>query len=117
MKLEEYKRIFKNKGNKYNAKTSTYNGRHYDSKLEAGYAMELDWMLKAKIIKEWIPQYKMDLRVNDYHIANYYIDFMVIYPDGKVEYHEVKGYETPVWKLKWKMAMAIYGKEKFVLIK
>ena len=60
MDIEEYKRIYKGRGNKYNAKSSTYNGRHYDSKLEASYAMELDWMLKAKIIKEWIPQWKMD---------------------------------------------------------
>ena len=117
MKLEDYKRIYKNKGNKYNAKTTTYNGRNYHSRLEAGYAMELDWMLKAKIIKEWIPQFKLDLRINDYHIANYYVDFKVILPDKKVEYHEAKGYETEVWKMKWKMAMAIYGKEKFVLIK
>ena len=36
MNIQEYKRIYKNKGNKYNAKTSTYDGRHYDSKLEAG---------------------------------------------------------------------------------
>ena len=117
MKLEDYKRIYKKPGNKYNAKTSTYNGRHYDSKLEAGYAMELDWMVKAKIIKVWTPQFKLDLRINDIHIANYYVDFLVILPDNKIEYHEVKGYETPVWKLKWKMALAIYGKEKFVLIK
>jgi len=117
MNIQEYKRIYKNKGNKYNAKTSTYDGRHYDSKLEAGYAMELDWMLKAGVIKEWIPQFKLDLRINDVHIANYYVDFKVIYPDGRIEFAEVKGYETPVWKLKWKMAIAIYDKNKFVLIK
>jgi len=117
MKLEDYKRIYKKPGNKYNAKTSTYNGRHYDSKLEAGYAMELDWLVKGKIVKGWDAQWKIDLRINDTHIANYYVDFRVLFPDGKVEYHEVKGYETDVWKLKWKMALAIYGKEKFVLIK
>ena len=117
MKIEDYRRIYKKPGNKYNAKSSTYNGRHYDSKLEAGYAMELDWLLKAKIIKEWIPQWKLDLCINDVHIANYFVDFKVIYPDGNAEFHEVKGYETALWKLKWKMAMAIYGKENFVLIK
>ena len=117
MKLEDYKRIYKKPGNKYNAKTSTYNGRHYDSKLEAGYAMELDWMLKAKVIKSWEAQYKLDLRINDIHIANYYVDFKVILPDGKIQYHETKGFSTSTWKLKWKMAMAIYGKDKFVLIK
>jgi len=117
MKLEDYKRIYKKPGNKYNAKSSTYDGRHYDSKLEAGYAMELDWMSKAGIIKEWISQFKLDLRINDTHIANYFVDFEVVFPDGRIEYHEVKGYETALWKLKWKMAIAIYGKEKFVLVK
>lgn len=117
MNIKDYKRIYKNKGNKFNASKSTYNGRHYDSKLEAGYAMELDWMLKAGIIKEWIPQWKLDLRVNDIHIANYYVDFKVIFPDKHIEYHECKGYETALWRIKWKMAIAIYGKEKFVLVK
>ncbi len=117
MKIEDYKRIFKNKGNKYNAKKSTYNGRHYDSRLEAGYAMELDFMIKEKVIKSWEAQHKLDLRINEIHIANYYVDFKIILPDGRIEYHETKGYITPVWALKWKMAMAIYGKEKFVLIK
>jgi len=117
MNIQEYKRIYKNRGNKFHAKTTTYNGRHYHSALEAGYAMELDWMLKAGVIKEWIPQWKIDLRINDVHICNYFVDFKVIFPDDHFEYHEVKGYETDVWKLKWKMSLAIYGKEKFVLIK
>ena len=117
MKLEDYKRIYKKQGNKYNAKSSTYDGRHYDSKLEAGYAMELDWMLKAGIIKSWEAQYKLDLRINDIHICNYYVDFKVVLPDGSEEFRETKGYETALWKLKWKMAIAIYGKEKFVLVK
>lgn len=117
MNIEEYKRIYKNKGNKFNAKRSTYNGRHYQSRKEASYAMELDWMLKAGIIHGWYAQEKLDLRINDVHIANYFVDFKVIFPDGKFEFHEVKGYETDLWKLKWKMAIAIYGKEKFILIK
>ena len=117
MNIQEYKRIYKKRGNKYNAKSSTYNGRHYDSRLEAGYAMELDWMLKAKVIKSWQAQFKLDLRIYWEHVANYFVDFAVEYPDGRIEYHEVKGYETALWKLKWKMAIAIYGKDKFVLIK
>jgi hypothetical protein len=105
------------KPNKYNARSSVYNGRRYDSKLEASYAMQLDWMKKAGQVKKWIPQYKIDLRINDVHIANYYIDFKVIYTSGHVEYWEVKGFVTNVWKLKYAMAKAIYPDWNFVVKK
>ena len=50
--------------------------------------------------------FKADLRVNDKHVCNYYVDFKVILPDGEVEFHEVKGgqaTQTALWKLKWKL--------------
>lgn len=86
---------------KYRNKNKTYNGRTYDSIKEANYAEELDWRIKAGEVKEWIPQYKIDIRINGKHWRNYYIDFKVILSDGSIEYHEVKGYETEVWKMKW----------------
>ncbi len=94
------------KRNKFNAKKQTYNGRSYDSILEANYAMELDWRKKSGEIKEITPQYKIDLCAYGTHIANYFVDFKVVLSDGKVEYHEVKGFETAVWRLKWKLAQA-----------
>ncbi len=94
------------KRNKFNAKKKSYNGRIYDSKLEADYAMQLDWRKKAGEIKEIIPQYKIDLRAYGVHIANYFVDFKVILADGTVEYHEVKGFATDVWRMKWKLTQA-----------
>ena len=91
---------------KYNNHSAVYNGRRYDSIKEANYAEELDWRIKAGEIKEVIPQFKADLRVNDKHVCNYYVDFKVILPDGEVEFHEVKGgqaTQTALWKLKWKL--------------
>lgn len=109
------------KRNKYNATKQTYNGRSYDSKLEAVYAQELDWRMKAGEIKEIIPQYKIELRVFDTHIANYYVDFKVVLADDTVEYHEVKGFETAVWRMKWKFAEAMLKhtepQAKLVLVK
>jgi len=102
--------------NKYGAKTSVYNDYRYDSQMEANYAVELDWRIKAGEIKEYTRQYKLSLDVNGRHIANYYVDFMVVLSNDIVEYHEVKGFPTPEWLLKWKLAKAIYGYEKFVLI-
>jgi hypothetical protein len=105
------------KDTKYHSKTQSYNGRNYQSILECNYAMQLDWRVKAKEVKEWIPQFKLDLRVNGCHITNYFIDFKVIFADGHEEYHEVKGYETDVWKMKWDLSKALFPDYTFVLIK
>lgn len=96
------------KDNKYNAKSTSYGGYNYDSKKEAEYAMNLDWKIKAKIITKFERQCKLDLRVNDIHICNYFIDFKVFFPDGHVEYVEVKGFPTDLWKMKWKITEAIF---------
>ena len=102
---------------KYNNKTKTYNGKTYDSIREATHAEELDWRIKAGEVKEVIPQYKIPLKINDRHIANYYIDFKVVLSDGDIEYHEVKGFETDLWRLKWKMTEALYPEYNLILIK
>ena len=109
-------KYFSNK-NKYNAKKTKYNGRYYDSALEAAYAEELDWRIKAGEIKEVIPQYKISIDVNDVHIANYYMDFKVILNDGRIEMHEVKGMETQLWRMKWRLAKALNPDWIFVLVK
>lgn len=103
--------------NKFNAKKSTYNGYHYDSKLEASYAIQLDWLKKAGEIKKWERQHKIDITINGIHVCNYYIDFKVYYPNGCIEYHEVKGFETDLWRIKWRLAKAMYPDHRFILIK
>jgi hypothetical protein len=114
-------KIFVNKKsysyNKYGNKTSVVNGIPFDSKLEAAYYNELLLRQKAKEIKTITPQYRLDLRVNDIHIAWYYVDFMIELTNGELEYHEVKGMETDVWKIKWKLSKALFPNNKFVLIK
>lgn len=83
--------------------------------------MELDWRKKAGEIKEIIPQYKISLTVKDKHIANYYMDFKCIMANGSVEFHEVKGFETDVWRMKWRILEAILHEvepnAKMVLVK
>lgn len=103
--------------NKYNNQSQKYNGRIYHSRKEAAYALELDWRKKAKEVKDVIPQYKISIDVNGIHIANYFIDFKVILTSGRVEYHEVKGFETDVWRMKWKLCQALFPEYNFVLIK
>jgi hypothetical protein len=102
---------------KYKAVKQSYNGYNYDSKLEANYAAQLDLLIMAKEVDRWDRQYKISIDINDVHICNYFIDFKVWFTDGRIEYHEVKGYETEVWKMKWKLSKAIYPDNNFVLIK
>lgn len=99
--------VKKSRRNKYNAKSTCYNGIYYHSKFEAGYAEELDWRIKAKDIKSVERQVKISLDVNGKHITNYFIDFVIIHNDDSFEYVEVKGFETEVWRLKWKLFEAL----------
>lgn len=95
-------------GNKLHAKSTEYGGHVYHSKLEAAYAAELDIRVMAKDIKSWERQVKLDLRVNDMHIAHYYIDFIIHHNDGSREYVECKGFEMGEWKLKWRLFEALF---------
>ena len=109
---------YQKKGNKYGNIAREYGGRIYHSRREAEYAHELDLLMKAKKIKAWIPQHKISLDINGYHIANYYVDFKVTMMDGSEEFHEVKGFETDTWKMKWKLCEALYGDQyNMVVIK
>ena len=120
------------KKNKFNAKSTVYNGVSYHSKEEAVYASELDFRLKAKEILNWERQKKIELNIyflkihtkpiitdtpalelkakgiEFIHIANYYIDFVIYHHDKSIEYVEVKGCETDTWKMKWKLCEAIF---------
>lgn len=100
------KKTFRSKG-RYMNHSKYYQGRMYDSIREANHAEELDWRIKEGEVKEVIPQFKIDLRVNDRHIANYYLDFKVILPDNSVEFHEVKGMISPLWQMKWALLEAL----------
>jgi len=106
-------------GSKFHNTPTTYKGRTYHSKKEAEYAMILDDMKNNSEIMDWKPQVTLKLDVNGKHICNYVADFYVLKAGViKGEIHETKGYFTPIGKLKWRLAQALYGdKYKFVLIK
>jgi len=102
-------------GKKYKNVNQTYDGYSYDSKLEANHAYELDLLMKATDdeirVEKWERQFKVDIRVNDIHICNHFIDFKVWYANECVELHECKGIWTPVAKLKLKLLEATYLKD------
>lgn len=99
---------------KYHNKRQEYNGYQYMSKLEADVAYQLDMRIKAKEVKSYQRQVKIPLDVKGHHICNYIIDFVVKCTDGTTEYTEAKGFETDVWKMKWKLFEALYGNKKNV---
>ena len=97
---------------KYHAKRTVYDGVRYDSKREAQHAAKLDLLRKAKPfgsrVVDLLRQARYPLRVNDVLVCTYVADFWVKFGDGRVELHEVKGYETREWKLKRKLFEALY---------
>ncbi len=96
---------FKNerKQSKYRNKFTDYEGHRYHSKFEAKVAQDLDLRVKANDIRSWERQVRIDLRVDGKHICNYYIDFIIYHNNDTVEYLEVKGMETDLWRIKWKL--------------
>lgn len=117
---EQKLKSFRSKG-KYQNVSTEYNGLKYDSKLEAKVAQDLDWKLKAGEIKEWRRQVKIPLEVNQIHIANYFIDFVYTDKYDQVVYLEVKGLELPLWRVKWRLLMALINEiepgAKLVVVK
>jgi hypothetical protein len=103
-------------GSKYGAKKQEYGGILYHSKKEAGYASHLVMRKLSKDILDWERQVKISLDVNGHHITNYFIDFIIHHNDGRKEYVEVKGFETPEWKLKWKLFCALYQDDKMNML-
>ena len=90
------------------ARRTPYKGIVYASKTEAVYAQRLDLMKKAGEIRDWDRQVKIPLVVDGKHVCNMLADFRVWTKDGRVEYHETKGFASAVWKLKAKLLAALY---------
>jgi hypothetical protein len=75
-------------------------------------------MVKAKQVVRWEPQYRIPLPVNGVVVCTYVADFMVEFVTlGRVEFHEIKGFETSLWKLKAKLFRACYPEAVLKVIK
>lgn len=100
---------------KYGNLKTEYNGYVYMSKKEANYAQELDYLMKAKDLKEKVisftRQVPFQVIMNGKKICKYLADFKVIYADGHEEIIDVKGVRTQMYSLKKKLVEAQYGIE------
>jgi len=93
------------KYNKFGAKKTEYNGRKYDSKLEARVAQELDLRMKSGEFIEVTPQFRIKLYVylpdnKKADLFTYVCDFRCTRPDGSYLLVEAKGMETSLFRVK-----------------
>lgn len=97
---------------KYGNKKTEFDGFFYDSIKEANKARDLKFLKLGGEIKGWKRQFPLRLDVKGVHICTYVCDFLVTHNDGSEELIEIKSEATaklPVFRIKWKLATAIYG--------
>lgn len=101
---------------KYGAIRTEFNGRKFDSKAEALWAQNLEFLKKQGQIKliEYQPRIELLPRPN---LVTYVADFRVHWANGDIELMDVKGFETPVFKLKLKMFRHRYPQVKLSLVR
>lgn len=101
---------------KYRAIKTTVDGITFDSKREANRYGTLKMMEKSGIITHLQLQPQFDCFVNQVKVCTYKADFQYIMPNGRglqgqegcMVVEDVKGFATPIYKLKKKLVEACY---------
>src|SRR5690606_19109688 len=92
-------------------------GIYVRSRWEANYARYLEWLRRQGEVKEW--QYEPET-FEFPHIKRgtrfYTPDFRVVWADGSVEYHEIKGYMDQKSRTALKRMARYYPDAKIVVI-
>jgi len=126
MNVDDFNKKFSLKGGKIIKKsmTSKFNnvkveidGHTFDSVKEKEFYGSLKLKKKAGLIKDFKIQVQYDIKVNNIHIAYYYLDFLIENNDGSFEYVDIKGKDkktnkfikTGVFALKKRLVEAIYN--------
>jgi dissimilatory sulfite reductase (desulfoviridin) alpha/beta subunit len=89
---------------KFRAKPSDEDGIHFASKKERAYYRVLKLRQKSGEVLFFLRQAPFHLPGNVRHV----IDFIEFWADGTVHFVEIKGFDTPMGKLKRKQVMDIY---------
>lgn len=89
---------------KYNAVKTEADGLKFDSKKEARYYAALKVRQQAGEVLFFIRQVGLDLPGG----VKYRVDFLVFLSDGSVEFVDVKGMKTAMYKLKKKQVESLY---------
>jgi hypothetical protein len=82
------------------------------SKLEMAYRKHLDMLSKAvnpsQRVVDIKEQFPFVCTVNGVKICTYLCDFAIEYADGRIEYVDVKGVSTDVFRIKKKLVEALF---------
>jgi hypothetical protein len=95
---------------KYNARRTDLDGHTFASAAEARRYQELKLMEVAGEIIDLTLQPKYKIELNGQHICYYIADFRYQPVRGdSIIIEDVKGFKTPVYRLKKKLMLAVYG--------
>lgn len=98
------------KRNKYNARRKEVDGHVFHSSGEAKRYLELKQAVEFGLISYLQIQKKYPLVVNGVHVADYVADFVYM-DDAELIIEDFKGMRTPVYEMKKKLMLALYGVE------
>jgi hypothetical protein len=108
---------YQRKTHKFFNRHTVYNGRKYDSKLEATVAEEIDLLIRAKQVVKVEPQKTLVLYgKNGGRICTHRVDFLLTFKDGHQEFWEAKGYATDIWRIKRELTIDNYPEIPYVVI-
>jgi hypothetical protein len=87
------------------------------SRLEARYEHELKLRVKAGELVSYRYELPLKLIVNDILVCTYKVDWVLEYPDGHLQYVETKGFETDLWRFKWRLTKALHPDWDMLIVK
>lgn len=95
---------------KYGAIPTEVDGIRFASKAEARRYQDLRLMEMGGLIADLTLQPRLPLVVNGVKIGTYVADFRYLdHGHGKTIWEDVKGVETPVFRIKRKLVKALHG--------
>ena len=89
---------------KYRAEPTIVDGIRFASKREAKYYQDLQLAKKSGELVYFLRQVPMHLPGN----VKYLCDFVEFWKSGEVRFVDVKGFKTPMYRLKRKQVEALY---------
>lgn len=92
---------------KFGAVPKVVNGIWFASTAEANYYLKILPLEKIGVKIDRQVVYKLE--VNGIPVTTYRADFVLTWPNGKQEVHDVKGYKTDEYKIKRQLMLAIHG--------
>lgn len=91
---------------KYRNERAIWQGHTFDSKRELEKFKEFELLRVAGKIRSCVRQVSFQLPGTKRRIR---IDFLVVRPDGSLQFFDAKGFETSEWRLKRQQVFDAYG--------